>query len=166
MHFGLRYYLVVSRRGLDADQPRTPRRVGGGDGGETRGSVSHCHRLTQIPSPTNPRQTIRRTVLACGKYNKLEQKNAALIVPICLSPVLVHALFDFFLPRPSLSTTSSLHTTRGRLRGPPRRRRVPVGPGPAAVSETSPCSASCTATTTCEPSRSGLWDKEVMLRGG
>jgi hypothetical protein len=74
MHFGLRYYPVVSRRGLDADQPRTPRRVGGGDGGETRGSVSHCHRLTQILSPTNPRQTIRRTVLACGRYNKLEQK--------------------------------------------------------------------------------------------
>jgi len=33
-------------------------------------------------------------------------------------------LEDFF-PAPSLSTTSSLQTTRGRLRGAPRRRNVP-----------------------------------------
>ena len=74
MHFGRHYHLVVSRPGLYADQPRDPRRVHGGDGGDTRGLVSPHHRLTRTPSPMNPRQKIRRTVLACGRYNKLEQK--------------------------------------------------------------------------------------------
>jgi hypothetical protein len=74
MHFGRRHHLEVSRLGLDADQPHNPRRVRGGGGGETRGSVSHHHHLSQIPSPTNLHQTIHRTVLACGRYNKLEEK--------------------------------------------------------------------------------------------
>ena len=36
------------------------------------------------------------------------------------------SLFDFFFPAPSLSTTSSLQTTRWRCRATPRRRRVPT----------------------------------------
>ena len=37
-----------------------------------------------------------------------------------------YSLFDFFLPKPSLSTTFSFHDTTGRLRGPPRRRNDPT----------------------------------------
>ena len=86
MHFVRRQHLEASRPGLDAYHPHTPRRVHGGGGGDTRGLVSHHHRLTQNPSPKNPRQTIRQTVLACGRYNKLEQKNEALIVPDLIPP--------------------------------------------------------------------------------
>jgi len=70
MHFGRCYRLVVSRPALYVDRPRTPRRAHGGDGDDTRGLVSHQHRLIRTPFPTNPRQTIHRTVLACGRYNR------------------------------------------------------------------------------------------------
>jgi hypothetical protein len=94
MHFGRRYYLVVYRPALYEDRLRTPRRVHGGDGDDTRGLVSHQHRLIQTPFPMNLRQTIRRTVLACGRYNRLR---TALIV-LDLFPYLfwcTHFLISF-----------------------------------------------------------------------
>lgn len=49
------------------------------------------------------------------------------------SKVAQYALFDFFLPAPSLSTTSSRHTTRGRFLGAPRRRSVPTAEDSASL---------------------------------
>ena len=92
MHFGRHYRLVVYHPVLYVDRPRTPRRVHGGDGDDIRGLVLHQHCLIQkTPFPTYFRQTIRRTVLACGRYNRL---GTALIVldlfhPFCCTHFLI-----------------------------------------------------------------------------
>ena len=111
---------------------------GGGDGDDTVRLASH-HRYhdhqhpNQTPSQTNPHPTTRRTASVYGRYSKLEQTSSALVSRERQSLSIV--LFDFFLPRPSLSTTSSSHATWGLARGPPRRRRVPGGGRPAVSSD-------------------------------
>jgi hypothetical protein len=66
---------------------------------------------------------IHRRVAACGRCNKLDRSKRA------ATNEQNKILFDFFLPQPSLSTTSSPQVTRGpslRL-GPPRSRKTPSG---------------------------------------
>src|SRR6266850_3718983 len=109
----------------------------------------------------NLRRTTRRTVLVYGRCNKLKKKQHYIYLP----PIeRFHVLFDFFLPRPSLSTTCSSHATCGPLRGAPRRRRVPAGVRPTARSgsdaaaDASRCSAFCTTSAVREPSRDTEFD--------
>lgn len=80
------------------------------------------------PSPMIHQRKIRQTSSVCGIYSRLLQKVNGGINMIPEQ----HALLDDFFPAPSLSTTSSLHTTdcRSRFlcRGPPRRWSVPISP--------------------------------------
>jgi hypothetical protein len=103
------------------DMPR-PRRVDedGDDDGGLAGCLPAgrcCHSQVPSPHPTTPLlRTIRRMRGACGRYSRLRN----------ISSYLGRsggddALFDFFLPAPSLSTVSSVHITLRAGRGPPWR---------------------------------------------
>jgi len=65
----------------------------------------HSLSLTQM---TLQRKT-RQIGVVCDRCSRLQ-----LWIGLCLSRIIAFrdVLFDFFLPRPSLSTTSSPHTTR------------------------------------------------------
>jgi hypothetical protein len=111
----------------------------------------------------NQMTTIRQTLSAYGRYNRLEIFYFSIIFSIQSNPT--HLLLDFFLPRPSLSTTSSPHATWGRSRRPPRRRKVPPGTR-SGCTEASRCSLT---TTVREPSREmGFdgppWDTRAMVK--
>jgi hypothetical protein len=100
------------------------------DDGDTVHSASQCRHPSSNPSQSLLHLMTRRTASVCGRYNKLETDAKSIkIIPYSILHFLSakYVLFDFFLPRPSLSTTASSHATRGPLRGPPLRRRVPAG---------------------------------------
>jgi hypothetical protein len=100
----------------------------------------------------NQMTTIRQTLLAYGRYNKLGYLIS--IILFLLGQNSIHPLLDFFLPRPSLSTTSSPHATCGRSRRPPRRCKVPPGTR-SGCTEASCCSLTSTVR---EPSREMAFD--------
>lgn len=97
-------------------------------------------------SQTTLRRRTRRIALACGRCNRLCGGGMRLAdARNCVE--LQDALFDDFFPAPSLSTTSSFHTTRGRFlvrcRGPPRKRSVPTSPSSSPEGSPSSSSRGC-----------------------
>lgn len=87
----------------------------------------HSLSLTQM---TLQRKT-RQIGVVCDRCSRLQ-----LWIGLCLSRIIAFrdVLFDFFLPRPSLSTTSSPHTTRCLLSWPPLSLKEPTTFSPSELS--------------------------------
>ena len=136
-----RTYLHPSRRSRARARHRHHRRraspdCGGhlhlhdGDGGAAGGLQGERGRRRQNPSPSQsrtPRRRTRRTPSVYGRCSRLQGLWSA----TCSwgrTDGAEDALLDDFLPSPSLSTTSSRQTTRGR--GAARRRSRPTSSPP------------------------------------
>ena len=145
-HFGRPFRSDACAPALHHAHPPSPHLRDDDVDGDIVHSASQYHHPSSNPFQTSLLHlTTRRTALVCGRYNKLEKRrrNSAFLLFFPLERQYV--LFDFFLPRPSLSTTASSHATRGPLRGPPLSRRVPAGGARAPESSENVDASRCSA---------------------
>lgn len=90
-----------------------------------RGDGERVHNPNLSPCLLNPHLTIRRTAWVCDICSILQKRD--LHEHKRVVQLMMNVLFELFLPHPSLSTTSSSHTTRLGLFffGPPRSLSTP-----------------------------------------
>lgn len=87
----------------------------------------HFHRPTKTKNQSRPR---KKTLLLGGLYDKCSTLCGVIqsqFILMRLNVTVGNSPFDFFLPKPSLSTTSSAHLIFRLCAEAPRNRSVPDG---------------------------------------